>query len=126
MGGRLLFGELTFALGPGVKLGVLGSNGSGKSTLLRILAGEIEQDAGEVRRAEGVRIAWFDQNRDKLDLDQPLRRALAPEGAIRSCFATVRSMSPAGRRGFCSGKTSSICRLIGFPAANARVFISRG
>src|SRR5580692_10038775 len=80
MGGRLLFQGLTFALGPGVKLGVLGSNGSGKSTLLRILAGEIESDTGEVRRAEGLRLAWFDQNRDKLDLDQPLRRALAPEG----------------------------------------------
>src|ERR1019366_6271682 len=80
MGGKLLFEGLTFALGPGVKLGVLGSNGSGKSTLLRILAGEIEQDSGEVRRAEGLRVSWFDQNRDKLDLDQPLRKALAPEG----------------------------------------------
>jgi len=76
----LLFEGLTFALGPGVKLGVLGSNGSGKSTLLRILAGEIEADSGEVRRAEGLRVAWFDQNRDKLDLDQPLKRALSPGG----------------------------------------------
>src|SRR5580700_2526648 len=86
MGGRLLFQGLTFALGPGVKLGVLGANGSGKSTLLRILAGEIEQDTGEVRRAEGLRLAWFDQNRDKLDLDQPLRRALAPEGGDTVIF----------------------------------------
>jgi ABC transport system ATP-binding/permease protein len=80
MGGRLLFARLKFALGPGARLGVLGANGSGKSTLLRILAGEIESDAGEVRRAEGLKIAWFDQNRDKLDLDQSLRRGLAPEG----------------------------------------------
>jgi ATP-binding cassette subfamily F protein uup len=80
MGGHLLFRDLKFALGPGVKLGVLGANGSGKSTLLRILAGEIEPDSGEVQRAEGLRIAWFDQNRDRLDLDQSLRRALAPEG----------------------------------------------
>lgn len=86
MGGRLLFQGLTFALGPGVKLGVLGANGSGKSTLLRILAGEIESDTGEVRRAEGLRLAWFDQNRDKLDLDQPLRRALAPEGGDTVIF----------------------------------------
>jgi ATP-binding cassette subfamily F protein uup len=86
MGGRLLFEDLTFALGPGVKLGVLGSNGSGKSTLLRILAGEIESDAGEVRKAEGLRIAWFDQNRDKLDLDQSLRRGLAPEGGDTVIF----------------------------------------
>jgi len=80
MGGRLLFQGLKLTISPGMKLGVLGSNGSGKSTLLRILAGEIESDTGEVFRAEGVRIAWFDQNRDKLDLEQPLRRALAPEG----------------------------------------------
>jgi len=86
MGGRLLFQGLTFALGPAVKLGVLGANGSGKSTLLRILAGEIESDTGEVRRAEGLRVAWFDQNRDKLDLDQPLRRALAPEGGDTVIF----------------------------------------
>jgi ATP-binding cassette subfamily F protein uup len=80
MGGRLLFEDLGFALGPGVKLGILGANGSGKSTLLRILADEIAPDSGEVRRAEGLKVAWFDQNREHLDLDQPLRRALAPEG----------------------------------------------
>jgi ATP-binding cassette subfamily F protein uup len=80
LGGRVLFQELKFALGPGSRMGVLGANGSGKSTLLRILAGELAPDAGEVHRAEGLRVAWFDQNRDRLDLDQPLRRALAPEG----------------------------------------------
>ena len=80
MGGRLLFENLSFALGPGFTLGVLGANGSGKSTLLRILTGELEPDSGQVKRVEGLRVAWFDQNRDKLDLDQPLRRALAPEG----------------------------------------------
>jgi ATP-binding cassette subfamily F protein uup len=80
MSGRLLFEKLKITISPGMKLGVLGSNGSGKSTLLRILAGEIDSDTGEVWRAEGLRMSWFDQNRDKLDLDQPLRRALAPEG----------------------------------------------
>jgi ATP-binding cassette subfamily F protein uup len=80
MGGRLLFQHLKFALGPGARLGILGANGSGKSTLLRILAGELEADTGEVHRAEGLRVAWFDQNRDHLDPDQPLRRALAPDG----------------------------------------------
>ncbi len=79
-GGRLLFEGLSLTLGPGARLGVLGANGSGKSTLLRILAGELEPDSGEVKRAEGLRIAWFEQARDSLDPAQSLRRALAPEG----------------------------------------------
>ena len=80
LGGRVLFDDVSFVLGPGMRLGVLGSNGSGKTTLLRILADELGPDAGEVRRAEGLRVAYFDQNRDRLDPDTPLRRALAPDG----------------------------------------------
>jgi ABC transport system ATP-binding/permease protein len=87
-GARLLFQNVSFTLGPGMCLGVLGSNGSGKTTLLRLLAGEMEPDTGEIRRAEGLRVAYFDQNRDRLDPDMPLRRALAPEGdtvVFREC-----------------------------------------
>ncbi len=80
LGGRLLFDKVSFTLGPGMSMGVLGSNGSGKTTLLRLLANEMEPDTGEIRRAEGLRVAYFDQNRDRLDPDMPLRRALAPEG----------------------------------------------
>jgi len=80
MGGRLLFEKLTFTLGPGSRLGILGSNGSGKTTLLRLLAGELEPDTGEVYRAEGLRIAYFEQSRDNVDPETPLRRALAPDG----------------------------------------------
>jgi ATP-binding cassette subfamily F protein uup len=86
MSGRLLFSGLKITISPGMKLGVLGANGSGKSTLLRILAGEIMPDTGEVFRAEGLRMSWFDQNRDKLDLDQSLKRALAPEGGDTVIF----------------------------------------
>jgi ATP-binding cassette subfamily F protein uup len=80
MGDRLLFEKLTFTLGPGSRLGILGSNGSGKTTLLRILAGEIDPDTGEARRADGLRVAYFEQSRDNIDPETPLRRALAPDG----------------------------------------------
>jgi len=86
LGGRKLFENLKFVLGPGTKMGVLGSNGCGKSTLLRMLAGELDPDTGEVRRADGLRVAWFEQNRDTIDPELPLRQALAPEGGDTVIF----------------------------------------
>lgn len=79
MGGKLLFRDVNFVLGPGGRLGVMGGNGCGKTTLLRILVGGLKPDHGEVRCAEGLQVAYFDQNRDTLDPDMPLRRALAPD-----------------------------------------------
>ncbi len=80
IGSRRLFEHVSLVLSPGTRLGLLGANGSGKTTLLRILADEIEPDAGNVKRAEGVRVVYFDQNREQLDPQVSLRKALAPEG----------------------------------------------
>ena len=77
LGGKELFSGLDVLLRPGQCLGVVGANGSGKSTLLRVFAGEIEADEGALRRAEGLRTVYFDQNREQLDPRMPLRRALA-------------------------------------------------
>lgn len=77
LGGKELFSGLDLLLRPGQRLGVVGANGSGKSTLLRVLAGEIDSDEGAIRRAEGLRTVYFDQNREQLDPRMPLRRALA-------------------------------------------------
>ncbi|PRW63776.1 ABC-F family ATP-binding cassette domain-containing protein [Actinopolyspora mortivallis] len=59
--GRKLLNDVTWRLGPGDRIGVVGVNGSGKTTLLRLLAGEREPDAG--RRIEGktVRLAHLTQ-----------------------------------------------------------------
>ena len=79
MGGKLLFSELDVTLSPGVRLGLAGPNGSGKTTLIRMLTGELETDAGEIRLADRLRIVKFDQNRNQLDRTVSLRNALAPE-----------------------------------------------
>src|SRR5256886_12349862 len=59
-------------------MGLVGPNGSGKTALLRLLHGDIKPASGKIRRAEGLRIVYFDQNRE-LDPDVTLRRALAPD-----------------------------------------------
>jgi ATP-binding cassette subfamily F protein uup len=77
--GRTLFRDLNFLLTAGKRVGLVGPNGSGKTTLLRLLRGEIAPTEGQIRRAEFLRVVYFDQNRP-LDPDVTLRRALAPEG----------------------------------------------
>jgi ABC transport system ATP-binding/permease protein len=78
-GGRLLFDGLNFILTAGMRVGLVGPNGSGKTTLLRLLRGELTPTSGEIRRADWLRIVYFDQSRE-LDTNMTLRRALAPEG----------------------------------------------
>lgn len=79
IGERQLFENLNFVIAAGMRLGLVGPNGSGKTTLLRLLRGEVAPDAGEIRRADRLRIVYFDQTR-ALDPSVTLRRALAPEG----------------------------------------------
>ncbi len=78
IGNRILFANLDFTMKAGMRLGLVGANGSGKTTLLRLLRGEIEPTTGEIRRADRLRIVYFDQNRE-LDSELTLRRALAPD-----------------------------------------------
>jgi len=79
MGDRALFGGLNFILTAGMRVGLVGPNGSGKTTLLRLLQGDLAPTGGEIRRADWLRIVYFDQTRT-LDPDVTLRRALAPDG----------------------------------------------
>src|ERR1700730_16895306 len=79
IGGRRLFQGLNFIITAGLRVGLVGPNGSGKTTLLRLLRGEVAATEGEIRRAEKLRIVYFDQRRE-LDPNVTLRRALAPEG----------------------------------------------
>jgi ATP-binding cassette subfamily F protein uup len=78
IGGRTLFQDLDFILTAGMRVGLVGANGSGKTTLLRLLSGELEPTAGEIRSADALQVVYFDQNR-VLDPDVTLRRALAPD-----------------------------------------------
>ena len=51
----------------GDRIGLIGPNGAGKTTLLRLLLGELSPDAGSIRRGTGVRVVYYDQQREQLD-----------------------------------------------------------
>lgn len=78
IGERELFEKLHFRVTSGMRVGLVGPNGSGKTTLLRLLRGDLQPVAGKIRKADPLRMVYFDQNRE-LDPDLLLRRALAPD-----------------------------------------------
>ena len=80
LGGKLLFGNLSLKLTPGIRIGVMGQNGTGKSTLIQILNRNLAPDAGSLKVAEGLQVVTFDQIRELSEGSQTLRQALSPEG----------------------------------------------
>jgi energy-dependent translational throttle protein EttA len=66
-GDRLLIEDLSLSLPPAGIVGVIGANGAGKTTLFRMIVGQEEPDAGDLRVGETVELAYVDQSRDALD-----------------------------------------------------------
>ncbi len=64
----------------GDRVGVIGPNGAGKTTLIRLLIGEETPDAGTVKLAEGLAVAYFDQRREQLDAGKTPWQVLCPDG----------------------------------------------
>jgi ATP-binding cassette subfamily F protein uup len=68
-GGVPLIHDFTATILRGDHIGIVGPNGCGKTTLIKLLLGELEPDAGTIVRGARLEVAYFDQNRDLLDLD---------------------------------------------------------
>ncbi len=60
-GDRLLFGDITFGVNEGDKIGIIAKNGTGKSTLLRIISGKESADSGKITFRNDLRVAILDQ-----------------------------------------------------------------
>jgi ATPase subunit of ABC transporter with duplicated ATPase domains len=54
--------NLSWSIGPGMRIGIVGVNGAGKTTLLRLLDGEITPDSGRVKRGKTLRIGYLSQD----------------------------------------------------------------
>ncbi len=66
-GGVRLYGGLSFQVGRGERIGIIGPNGSGKTTLLRHLAGRLPEGTGMVTLGHKVRLGFYQQHHDDMN-----------------------------------------------------------
>lgn len=63
-GGEYLFEEVTFRLGAGDRVGLVGKNGAGKSTMLKLLSKEMQPDSGTIAAEKEIKIGFLKQDID--------------------------------------------------------------
>jgi ATPase subunit of ABC transporter with duplicated ATPase domains len=79
-----VFCDVDVAIDRGSRVAILGLNGAGKTTLLRILAGELPPDTGVVHPGHGLRIGYYAQEHETLQIERTVlehMRAAAPDRA---------------------------------------------
>jgi ATP-binding cassette subfamily F protein uup len=77
-GDRIIVRDFSATVLRGDKVGLIGPNGAGKTTLLRLILGQLEPDAGRVRRGTQLSVAYFDQMREVLDPEATLADTISP------------------------------------------------
>lgn len=68
-GERWILRDFSVRVRRGDRIGIVGPNGAGKSTLIRALLGELSADEGVVRQGTRLEVAYYDQQREQLDLE---------------------------------------------------------
>ena len=95
--GRTLFSDLSFEIGRGHRIAVIGANGSGKSTLLRALTGEEPADSGSVAWAKGAGMVSYNQVLEELNDDDTVTHAVNAMPDSLALTATKKSVTGSWR-----------------------------
>ncbi len=66
-GEKTVIDDVTWYIGPGDRIGILGANGSGKTTLLNVIQGSLEPTSGHVKIGKTVKFAFLSQHLDELN-----------------------------------------------------------
>ena len=103
-GDRTLIDHLTWNVGPGQRVGVLGSNGAGKTSLIRTMLGEIRPAAGSITTGVTVKPAYLSQHLEELDPDLRVLEAVE-QVATRVDLGKDRELT-----------ASQLCERLGFGA----------
>jgi len=77
---RPIFEGADLLMASGARVALMGPNGCGKSTLIRVLLGDEPASAGTVKRADGLRVAYFAQDRGALDPERTVADTVCPDG----------------------------------------------
>ncbi|TLU66232.1 ABC transporter ATP-binding protein [Thalassotalea litorea] len=76
-GEKVIIRDLELLITRGEKLALIGANGTGKSTLLKLITGQLENTEGKMRLGVNLEIAYFDQHRMQLDVNQTVQDAVS-------------------------------------------------
>jgi len=67
---KKILNDFTYIVGPEARVGIVGKNGTGKSTILNMLAGKLTPDVGVIDVGETVKLAYYTQETEEMDLNQ--------------------------------------------------------
>ena len=121
--GAPLFQGASAAIPSGHKVGLVGRNGTGKTTLFRLIRGELELEAGEIRQPKGTRVGGVDQDPGDggslletvlaADTERAALLAENPDDPVR--IAEVQTRLAEIGAWSAEGRASAILKGLGFP-----------
>jgi ATP-binding cassette, subfamily F, member 3 len=88
-GSRQIFSNLNETIWHGERVGLIGPNGAGKSVMLRMILGQEQPDAGEIKIGPSISIGHYAQEHETLDFNQTVLDAVRYAGEMSESRATA-------------------------------------